>query len=87
MSVASYGKMFTDVVKLKPQERKNFKGALANTAAQHTRAQHIEAGMEVPGYNCVPHFENKLSGHMQAGYGTEREWRVAIPHGASHGQH
>ena len=77
----NYEKMHTEVLKLKPQKRKNWKGVLANTAGQNTRVRYVEAGIKVPGYNFVSHFENKLSGQMQSTYGTEQEWRVVIPRG------
>ena len=43
--------------------------------------RYVEAGIAVPGYNFVSHFENKLSGQMQSKYGTEQEWRVVLPNG------
>ena len=73
--------MLTEVQKLKPQKRKNWKGALTNTIGQKTRVRYVEAGIEIPGYNFVSHFENKLSEQMQSKYGTEQEWRVVIPKG------
>ena len=77
----NYEEMLTEVLKLKPQKRKNWKGALMNTIGQKTRVRYVEAGIEVPGYKFVSHFENKLSGQMQSKYGTEQEWRVVLPSG------
>ena len=73
--------MLTEVLKLKPQKRKNWKGSLTNTGGVNTRVRYVEAGIDIPGYNCVSHFENKLSEQMQSKYGTEQEWRVVIPKG------
>ena len=77
----SYEEMLTEVLKLKPQKRKNWKGSLTNNAGQKTRVRYVEAGIEIPVYNVVSHFENKLSEQMQSKYGTEQEWRVVIPKG------
>ena len=77
----NYDDMLNKVLKLKPQKRKNWKGVLANTSGQHTRVRYVEDGIQVPGYDFVSHFENKLSGQMQAKYATEEEWRVVIPRG------
>ena len=77
----SYEEMLVEVQKLKPQKRKNWKGALTNTIGQKTRVRYVETGIEVPRYKFVSHFENKLSGQMQSKYGTEQEWRVVIPKG------
>ena len=77
----NYENMLIEVQKLKPQKRKNWKGALMNTIGQKTRVRYVEAGIEVPGYNFVSHFENKLSGQMQSKYGTEQAWRVVTPKG------
>ena len=77
----SYEEMLVEVQKLKPQKRKDWPGALTNTIGQKTRVRYAEAGIEVPGYNFVSHFENKLSGQMQSTYGTEQERRVVIPKG------
>ena len=77
----SYEMMFTEVQKMKPQKRKNWKGSLQNTGGVKTRVRYIEAGIEIPGYNFVSHFENKLSEQMQPKLGTEQEWRVVISKG------
>ena len=77
----SYEMMLTEVQKLKPQKRKNWKGSLQNTGGVKTRVRYVEAGIQVPGYDFVSHFENKLSGQMQSKYGTEQEWRVVLPSG------
>ena len=77
----NYEEMLTEVLKLKPQKRKNWKGALQNTVGQKTRVRYVEAGIEIPRYKFVTHFENKLSGQMQSKYGTEQEWRVVLPSG------
>ena len=66
----SYEEMLTEVLKLKPQKRKNWKGSLQNTGGVKTRVRYVEAGIEIPGYNFVSHFENKLSEQMQSKYGT-----------------
>ena len=47
----SYEEMLVEVQKLKPQQRKNWKGALTNTVGEKTRVRYIEAGIQVPGYN------------------------------------
>ena len=77
----SYEEMLTEVQKLKPQTRKNWKGSLQNTGGVKTRVRYVEAGIEIPGYKFVSHFENKLSEQMKSTYGTEQEWRVVIPKG------
>ena len=77
----SYETMLTEVQKMKPQKRKNWKGSLQNTGGVKTRVRYVEAGIRVPKYNFVSHFENKLSGQMQSKYGTEQEWRVVLTNG------
>ena len=77
----NYEEMLTEVQKRKPQKRKNWKGSLQNTGGVKTRVRYVEAGIEIPGYSFVSHFENKLSEQMQSKYGTEQEWRVVIPKG------
>ena len=67
----SYEEMLTEVLKLKPQTRKNWKGSLTNNVGQKARVRYVEAGIEIPGYNFVSHFENKLREQMQSKYGTE----------------
>ena len=69
----SYEEMLTEVLKLKPQKRKNWKGFVQNNVGQKTRVRYVEAGIEIPRYNFVSHFENKLSEQMQSKYGTEQD--------------
>ena len=73
----SYEEMLTEVLKLKPQKRKNWKGALTNHVSQKTRVRYVEAGIEVPGYKFVSNFENKLSGQMQSRYALSRNGELS----------
>ena len=72
MPADSYGEVLTEVLKLKPQKRNNWKGFVQNNDGVKTRVRYVEAGIQVPGCNCVSHFEIKLS---------EQAWRVVIPKG------
>ena len=49
----NYERMLAEVLKLKPQKRKNWTGVLANTSGQQTIVRYDEAGIEVPMHNCV----------------------------------
>ena len=77
----SYARMEAEVMALKPQKRKNYKGSLVNSAGQRTRVRYVEAGIKVPGRNFMSHFENKVSGQKQAQFATDLEWRTVIPIG------
>ena len=75
----NYDKLLSEVQKLKPQKRKNWKGLLVDAHGQKTRVRYVADGIRMPEYDFTSHFENKMSGLTKSKYGTQEEWRVVIP--------
>ena len=73
----NYEEMLTEVLKLKPQKRENWKGVVTNNVGQKARVRYVEAGIEVPGYNCVSHFESKLSGRCNQSMALSRNGELS----------
>jgi hypothetical protein len=62
---ASYARMESEVASLTSKQRKKWKSTTLDTFGQKTSVRYNEAGVFIPGFNFVSHFENKMSGQKQ----------------------